>query len=292
MNKRFILAVSLMTVAIISLQSCRKNDDKADTQEVITSAEDNSTVETEFTSAFDVADDISSNDSRSRGSNTILPGGAILNFSDSSFNDGDGIEFSVDFGPLGTSVPKGMVCNDGRYRAGVLHFTATKRYSVDSAIITAEASASDNYYAGNGDIMTKLSGMITITRLSAVGVNVKVTNAKAINDRGTITWQSNRTIVKTFGANTPGILNDEFEVTGSASGVNRNNEAFTVTIDKALKKRVSAGCASTFISGRLTLTNTSSGKVLKIEYDPYSNEACDKVAKATINNKEYIFIVR
>lgn len=288
--KHLIFATAISMALVVSLQSCRK--EAKQTLETIVSAEDNSTAENEMTSMFDVADDFSSNDSRVRSGNTILPNGAVVNFTDSSFNDGDGIECTIDFGPLKTSSPKGVLCKDGRYRAGILHIKMNKRYIMDSAEIQVYANESDNYYGGSdGMNMTKISGNITILKINSGLLKLSVTNAKAVNDKGTVTWQSERTITKTVD-NGPGLLGDEFTVTGSASGVNRNGENFTITIDQALEKKIELGCARTFIAGKITLTNTSTGKTIKIDYDPYNNKACDLVAKATINSKEYYYTVR
>lgn len=290
--KKSILIYSLALATGISFLtvSCRK--DAKEALETIESAEDNSTAENEFTSLFDVADDFSSNDSRTRAGNTILPSGAVVTFTDSLFNDGDGIECSIDFGPLKTSFPKGTLCNDGRYRAGVVHIKINKRYSLDSAVVEVKTEDSDNYYAGNdGNNLTKLSGTIKMTRTSANSIRVEVSNAVATNDKGTVAWQSVRNITKTLD-NGAGLLGDQFEITGSASGINRKGENFTVNIDVPLMKKIEMGCARTFVKGKITLTNTSSGKTISIDYDPYSDARCDLIAKATINNKEFYYTVR
>jgi hypothetical protein len=127
--------------------------------------------------------------------------------------------------------------------------------------------------------------------LSETELKIDVINAKATNDKGTVAWQSTRKIKKLLD-NGPGLLGDQFQIEGSASGINRNNENFTVNIDVPLLKKVEMGCARTFVKGKITLTNVSSGKTILIDYDPYNNQACDLVAKATINNKEYFYMVR
>ncbi len=290
--KKLIISSLFLAAISVAFFSCRKDNDKAETGGTITSAEDNSTAENEFTSVFDVADDFASNDSKTRAGSTILPNGTIVTFTDSSFTDGDGVECTIDFGALKTTAPYGTLCNDGRYRSGKLHFSSSDRYGVVGNIITVSADATDNYYGGSdGTNMTKLTGTLTLTRQTANSINVKVTNATATNTNGTVSWQSDRTITKTVDAGA-GLIGDEFDVTGNASGVNRNGESFTITIDKALHKKIAAGCARTFVIGKITLTNTSSSKTIMIDYDPYNNAACDLVAKATINNKEYFYLVR
>lgn len=289
-QRKFILGLAIITSAGMMFTGCKK--DKNETAETIVSAEDNSTAENEFTSLFDVADDFSSNDRRVRAGSTILPSGAVLNFTDSSFTDGDGVECSIDFGPLKNSAPKGMLCNDGRYRAGVIHISVSKRYFLDSAEVTITANDADKFYAGSdGMNMTQVSGTMKLTRLTQSSIRIDVIDARAVNDKGTVAWQSTRTISKLIDAG-PGILGDQFEITGEASGVNRNGESFTVKIDVPLLKKVELGCARTFVKGKITLTNVSSGKTIAIDYDPYSNQACDLTAKATINGKEYFYLVR
>ncbi|NQW42874.1 MAG: hypothetical protein HQ463_05525 [Bacteroidetes bacterium] len=289
-KSNFILTAIFFIILTLSFFACKK--DKKEIIETIISAEDNSTAENEFTSVFDVADDFTSNDTRTRSGNTILPNGAIVTFTDSVFTDGNGIAFTIDFGTLKLVAPKGIYCKDGRYRSGKLSFTASKKYFEIVNVITVSASDADKYYGGNdGTNLTQVTGTTTLTRTTATSLNIDVANAKAVNDKGTVTWKSNRTITKTVD-NGAGLLGDEFEVIGSASGVNRNGENFTVTIDVPLYKKIQLGCARTFVKGKITLTNTTSNKTIKIDYDPYNNVACDAVAKATINNKEYYYTVR
>ena len=290
--KKISLVTSFILAATFSvfLISCRK--DTAETKETIVSAEDNSTVENEFTSLFDVADDFSSNDRRTRAGNTILPSGAIVEFQDSSYTDGDGVEATIDFGPVKNTIPKGLLCQDGRFRAGKIHISSSKRYFLDSAEVVISISDADKYYAGSDGVsLTQLIGTVKIKRLSSNSLNIQVIDARAINDKGTVAWQSTRTITKLVDAGA-GILGDQFEITGEASGVNRNGESYTVKIDLPLLKKVEMGCARTFVKGKVTLSNTSSGKSISINYDPCGDEACDLIAKATINGKEFYYSVR
>ena len=290
--KKISLISSLMLVASISvfMVACKK--DKNETLETIVSAEDNSTAENEFTSLFDVADDFSSNDRRTRAGNTILPSGAVVTFQDSSYTDGDGVEATIDFGPVKNTVPKGRLCQDGRFRAGKIHISSNRRYFLDSAEVVITVSDSDQYFAGSDGVsLTQLIGKVSIKRIDANTLKIDVVDARAINDKGTVAWQSTRTIVKTVDAGA-GILGDQFEITGEASGVNRNSENFTVKIDVPLLKKVEMGCARTFVKGKITLSNTSTGKTISIDYDPYNDQACDLFAKATINGKEFFYTVR
>jgi hypothetical protein len=280
----------LCVVAVLSsafLFSCRKEK-----LETITSAEDNSTAESEFTAAFDLGDDVASGDSRfKKSSSTILPSGAVLTVTDSLFTDGDPKEFFIDFGAKGSTAPFGLLCGDGRYRAGKIHFTLTGPYLTVGSVLTINIDDADQYFSGNGAEMTQITGKKVITRTQTNQFTVDVTNGKAINDKGTITWQANRTITKITDAG-PGLVGDVFEIIGTASGTNRNGEAFTVDITVPLKKKIQIGCANTFVKGKLTLKNTDTSKEINVDYDPFNDEACDKTAQATINGKKFTYTVR
>ena len=288
--KKVYLFLGMAIVASQFLSSCGK--DKLEVLDTITSAEDNSTAENEFTSAFDLGQDVASSDGRlKKGGSSILPSGAIFTITDSLFTDGDGKEFNVDFGPLGTSMPFGKLCKDGRYRAGKINFTISSPFLSIGSILTINISDNDKFFGGNGAEMTQISGTKVITRTLVNQFTVVVTDGKAINSNGTVTWAANRTITLISDAG-PGLLGDIFEITGSASGTNRKGEKFTVSIDVPLKKKIDFGCAQTFIKGKLTLKNTDSAKEIAIDYDPFNNEACDRTAKATLNGKDYIYTVR
>ena len=288
--KKSKLFLGAAIVATMFMFSCRK--DKVEALETITSAEDNSTAENEFTAAFDLGDDVASSDGRFKKAGTnILPSGALVTITDSSFTDGDGKEFNIDFGPLGSAAPFGKLCGDGRYRAGKINFTLSAPYMSIGSVLTIIISENDKFYGGNGAQMTQISGTKVIARTQTNQLTIVVTNGKATNDNGTVTWAANRTITKITDAG-PGLLGDVFEISGSASGTNRKGEAFTVSITVPLKKKVDIGCAQTFIKGKLTLKNTVSGKEIIFDYDPFNNEACDRIAKATINGKDHIYTVR
>ncbi len=276
MNNLRLLAMVILTAMVFT--SCRR-----ELAESIQSAEDNAAIETEYAQVYDVVADYASTDTRTgKTDDNILPSGASVSFADTTFTDGDGIEFTIDYGVLdhGASF-KGILCKDGRYRAGKIHVSMDHHWSDTPVTINITISTADEYYVGNGTKMYKLSGLKTITRSSATSYSVTVTNATLQRDNGTISWSSNREITQTHDAGA-GWYDDEYEISGSASGTNVNGVTFTVNTVTPLKKKLTLGCLSTFVSGDLMLTN-SNGKMLEINYDSYNNEACDKSVTITYN---------
>lgn len=113
-NFKFYLLVAI-SISYAVLSSCRK----ADLQESIQSAQDNASVETEFGNIYDVSSGYAQEDGLTgkTDADKILPSGAVVSFQDSLFTsqDGNPLEFTIDYGALKTTTPKGLLCKDGRY---------------------------------------------------------------------------------------------------------------------------------------------------------------------------------
>lgn len=288
---KILLLAGTAILMAVGINACQATKDAKDN---ITSAQDFSSSETEFAGAFDVTDDINQSDGKiKKGGSTILPSGAIFTWIDSTFADGDGIEYDLDFGTLGSSVPKGMLCGDGKYRAGKLHVAVTDRYMNVGAKATISTASADEFYSGDGTNMFKIEGSIAVTRTAAEQLDVVVTGGKVTDGDGkTAEFNGNKTIKRTSGSGTPGMWGDVYEVTGNGGGKNREGDSYTWNITKALVKKMEVGCAKTFVAGIIEIKNTSANTSLKIDFDPYNNQACDRVGKAIIGGKEIIFTVK
>lgn len=286
MKKLIIPVVAIVFAAY----SC--NDAITELKESITSAEDYAMAETQLTGVFEVFDDVASSDARlNKTGGTLLPSGALLVFTDSLWTDGDGKEFYIDFGPKGDIAPFGLLCQDGKYRAGRLNATLSKPYKEVGAELTINISDLDSFYSGNGVDMFQISGNKKITRSAENLLNINVNDMLVKDLDKIIHWTASTQIERTYDAG-PGIWNDQFKFTGNGNGINRNGENFTVNINEPLLKKVEAGCSKTFVSGIIALEVTNSGKKITVDYDPYKNAACDNLAEADINGKKTIFKVK
>ncbi|MFT5512234.1 MAG: hypothetical protein ACI8SE_000631 [Bacteroidia bacterium] len=284
------LLIVLTFGLLLTLTNC--TEQLPEVKENIFSAQDNSQAETHFFATFDAAYDVIATDKKFRKlETTIIPSTTAILFLDSSYSDGNGVSVIVDFGSLGELEPKGTLCQDGKYRAGKM------RISVNQSIQSAEFRAivttneEDSFYSGNGTDMIQLIGKTTISLTGVAGIRVKVSDAQVITDHNSYSWQSDRVIVQTKD-NGDGIWGDEYMVTGSASGTNRDGEAFHVSISQPLMKRMEKGCAGTFISGIVKVTAKEGTQVVSINYDPFENEACDEYAEANLNGKKSIFKIK
>jgi len=273
---------------LFALTNC--GDELPVVKENIFSAEDNTLAETHFFATFEAAYDVITTDDRfGKTRTTIIPSDATIEFIDSSFDDGDGVEVIVDFGELLKTEPRGKLCQDGRYRAGKMLIHVNQ--SVQSAEFRATVTMcdEDQFYSGNGVDMAQLTGT-TVISLVGISIRVLIKDARIIYEDNEIHWSSDRIITQLKSAG-EGIWGDTYAVTGSASGVNREGDSFEVAINEPLIKVMEKGCSRTFLEGQLTVTANNSSKVIYIDYDPYKNRDCDLYAEAVINGKKLIFKV-
>lgn len=269
---------------LLTFSACEKliNDIK----ETTTSAEDAVISESALASAFEVIEDIASTDNRlKKNGNPLLPDGAQLIFTDSSFTDGTPVRFYVDFGPMDlndTINAKGLLCADGKYRAGRIEVEVNKPYTEIGCVINAVFPTSNSYFIGDGWQMNRVTGTLTATRTAVDEINLVIANAIVESKQGSLSFNSEKTIRHIKGQDIPGVIGDEFEISGKGNGKNRNGEDYITTITLPLIKRVEDGCANTFIIGRMELENLSSKRILKIDYDPFNNGVCDKIVRITL----------
>jgi hypothetical protein len=275
---------------LYGLQSCKALEE---TKESFTSAEDFTTAETVFAGTFDMADDINQSDGKiKKGSSTILPSGAIFTWVDSVM-DSDGIKYTLDFGSLGSSTPKGLLCGDGKYRAGKIHISVSKPYMQVGTTAAVKAETADNYYIGNGIDMFRVEGNLSITRSASDSLDIVMTGGKVSNDAGkTALFQGTKAIKRLSDGGVVGIWGDIYQVTGNGGGTNVNGENYTWKISTPLLKNMKVGCSRTFVKGVIEVKNDNVTNALIVDFDPYTNEACDLFARVTYGSQSRIITVR
>ena len=283
MKKYFTLFLALIAISFLSFYGCKDNSTDP-ILETLTSAEDNSTVESEYANIFEYVDDEGENNSvlsgvKSGNNYEIQEATVLLPDCATKSIDTATRTLTIDFGTTN------CLCRDGNNRRGKIHahFIGKFREIGSQVIVTLE-----DYYVNDN----KVTGMKTIERIEQYKWSIDVDSASITTPRGTISWESDRTVERTEGYLTPlNILDDEYVYTGTATGINRKGIAFSVIIDQPLKKKMDFGCMTTFVSGKLTIYNDKSD-TLKVNYDPDNNEACDKKVEVDINGVKRIIYVR
>jgi hypothetical protein len=282
--------IFILFITTLFLTNCE--DPITQVKENIFSAQDNALVENEFNSTIEAMTDWVATSKFYKKANQIIPVGAIVFLKDSTFSDFTGIEGTIDFGPKGFTKPYGLLCSDGKYRAGKIHFLLNRPVEFPGSIFQMTMESTDKFYSGTGEEMNLLSGNLSVENQDGLSLLIKAVKLKLEDeDENTIEWNCIRTIrmVKDAGK---GIWRDVYSLEGTANGINRNGEEFEVTIDQPLIKKMEDGCSRTFVKGILSIKNTAANKNIRVDYDPNKDEACDNIAEADINGKKTIFRIK
>jgi len=140
-------------------------------------------------------------------------------------------KITVDFGTA-------TVGNDGRTRSGQIIIKYTGKYRTSGTVIQ---STTQNYFVNGKEIR----GVRTVTNNGSYSYSVVDAGLSGAefaqiiypNGGGTTTWKSNRTRTWTAGYGTIGTLSDDvYSISGTASGVSKENKAYTMTITNLIVK--------------------------------------------------------
>jgi hypothetical protein len=235
---KFSIIIILLISSIIALQSCKKYRQNRAT----TSSSDNSLAENAFDDVYKVVNETAEDESSNKASGIYSFGNCATVTVDPAWPDTTFPKtVTVDFGTSCTGY-------DGRTRKGKVEYTITDRYRNTGCTITVTPI---DYYVND----YKVEGSKSVTnngRNSSNNLNytIQITNGKVTTPDGEIiTWESTRNREWIEGEETnfftidpatstwmgvDGILDDVYSITGSASGTNRDDVDYTVTITSPL----------------------------------------------------------
>ena len=142
------------------------------------------------------------------------------------------------------------LCNDGRYRKGKILASFTGHYRDQGTVI---AITFDNYFVNSNQV----KGTKTLTNMGHNQAGHLVYNIQVdgqiikANNGGTLTWTSTRQREWTAGENTVTWADDEYSITGTASGTTVSGSAYSITITQPLVRKLSCRW---FESGAFSVT--------------------------------------
>ena len=277
------LAFACLASGLLLATGCGKRDSDQATPDDVTSAEDHgggdeeTALSTDLVSAAAPQDELVNQSPSVAGSAEMA---RLIGTCAQRTYVSDTRTLTIDFGPTN------CLCPDGRYRRGkiVVVFTGSDLRRHSGAIVTRV----DYFVNDNQHTATRI-----FTDLGNGSFSVSVPQASIIlaNNGGTHSWTAQRTFTRTAGFGTPQISDDEYSITGSASGTNRRNVRYTATIGQPLIKRFTVGCFRHFASGTVYISN-SNGKTLLLNYDPTGTNVCDNIASVTINGRTRTITLR
>lgn len=264
------LKIGLIAIAlsgVILMTSCnRKKNNNKDTDTEL--AGDNALSEATFNDVMNIADDASDKNTGDNLSNYKTSSGCATVTHDTVSVPHT---ITVDFGPTN------CLCNDGRYRRGMILISYTGHYRDSGSVHTIGFS---NYYVNDKHVM----GTKSVTNMghNAAGqsyFNIAVNGIIVKVSGDSIIWNSNRTRTWTQGESTMAKMDDVYEITGSASGT-KNGNSYTMTIIQPLVRALACDWIS---SGKMELQ--PSGALLRTI--DFGAGTCDDQATVTIGGTVY-----
>jgi len=196
---------------------------------------------------------------------------------------------------LDTTFPKTLIidfgtvnCEDayGIERRGKIIVTTTGYYRDAGTVITI---TTDNYYVNDYEV----EGIKTVTNNGLNAANqtyftIVISGAVITYPNGDVaSYESNRVRTWVIGEATQGLLgifDDEYDITGTASGINREGRAYTMIVTSALRVAV--------------LCRWVKQGVIEIEPEDlylrtvdFGDGTCEREASVTINGNVYNFLM-
>jgi len=276
MKTRFFL-ISLLSVVMLLTYSCR--DRRTDNKALVSNAQDEAEANTFFDDIFNEMDktlsELESNNYEPNNPKSINDQGTRV----ITVTQGQGSSQYPNFPRLITIEYTNWTSPSGKVKNGIvrIHITAPHRVVGSIKTITFENFFIDSH---------QIEGTKTVENIGERSFTITVSDGKiTFPDSTTYTRNASRTRVWQEGYETPfNISDDEFDITGSATGVNRQGKAYTHTIGIPLRIRI--GCPW-IVSGTLTLEVGDATGLLD-----YGNGECDNQATLTINDNTYTITLR
>ena len=260
------IILSAVAFAILSVVACKKDNSVAiDAAEMIAiSSEDLSNAESSTQSSEDELDEtLDENGLKVRGDCPKV----TLSAPKGTFPQTATLTFEGDCKDRNGRTRKGQIVvtvTDSTMKTGAKKTVVYKAFMLDS--LTFDGIRTWTNTGKNA------AGQPTFTRTVE---NAKITHP----DRTVATWSASHTVTKTKGFDTPKIfIDDEFSVTGGASGVNRKGVAFTSAITTPLVHQ--ANCPW-ILSGVRSFT--VGDRTFSLDYG-YGGGSCDNKAELTLAN--------
>lgn len=272
-----VLSLLIVFSVLLNVTSCKKRRENRST----TTSQDNAAAEAGFNDVYKITEAaIKDNDleKSSLGFNSIYGNCATVTITPALPDPTFPKTITIDFGSVN--------CEDsyGVNRRGVITAVITGKYRDAGTQITVTPT---NYYLNDN----KIEGNKSITNLGLntdgnMEFSVVISNAKITYPDGDFTtYESNRVREWVIGQDTDGILgflDDEYDITGTASGVDRNGRDYDLTITTPL--RVAVVCRW-IKQGVLEIQPED----LHLRTVDFGNGDCDASATVEINGNTYNF---
>jgi len=277
-RKFLFLSLFILITAGLVINACKKDNEDDDT----TFASDNAIMQTTFDQTQSIADQAANGGLQTFiATNDVNLLGVCATITHDSISSPRVL--TIDFGTTN------CLCGDGRYRRGKIIVSYNGRYRDSGTIITFTF---DNYAVSDHLVSNSSTKVVTNKGIQSNGHPLfTIYESGSItkpNNGGTITWLSNREREWIAGYNTKWWWSDdEYLVSGTASGTTSSGLAYTMTITTPLHIKIN--CHFNIpVEGIVDISRSG-----KFPYTlDYGNGTCDNQATITYRNKTYNVILR
>ncbi len=280
------LIVLVFTLGLIAMQSCEQiNEHKENGLQVAT---DYCLMQSELASIIELADEMGD---QTAGKGT--PPKFMLEafgkttsviISDSTYFDGDGIEFEINFGPNTLPLSENQRGYDGKYRAGKMHVKIQSHYQEKTSKLELEIDKSDNFWMGiNPNQPRNIAIFCSIIRQDSKTHNVTIESLDFFG-KNTITFKGSAQLIKLTSWN-PGVMGNKYQISGNGVLMESDHDELTWEVVQPLIKNVVPGCSSEYVNGMVLLKESDKSTTTTLDYDPFENESCDRIVRVTIAGK-------
>ncbi len=271
------LCLAALIVAGFFSMSCKKKDTTTKTSSY-RAAQDNATAEATFNRSYNQISK-ACRQVGAKSTNDTIQGCPVI--------------YITGTWPKTVTLDFGTACtgDDGVVRRGKIISICTGLYIDSNTVIT---STLDNYYETINGVDHHVTGTQIIKNLGHnlaghMHFSVDVQNASIAYSEGTINWTSQRDNEWVAGSGT--LLNpfdDEYLVTGTASGTDINGAAFTVNITTPLLCKFCTTLWSWIVaSGKLDVVNAGYPTITV----DYGDGSCDFIVYVIVNGVTYTFVL-
>ncbi|NQX97650.1 MAG: hypothetical protein HRT73_07185 [Flavobacteriales bacterium] len=254
----------VLVSSLILLFSCSKNSDR-DLDTTINSSEDFASAQSIIYDAFKIVHQAANS---SKGITTI-------NLTDTSSLFGcDTLIVDTTSTPMSITVQFNGTCNE---RSGAIYATFNSKYDILGSLvnITFNNYTYRSFQIGTGTISYSYSGLNGTLPVYSYNIN----NIKIISPNNkTMSFSGSQRVAINTGATTAVVTDDNYTITGSASGSTYRGNEYTATFTKDL---VLSGSCNWISSGTVTINpENKPGRILDF------GSSCDEKATVNVNSIE------
>ena len=279
-----LLALVFM-LGLISMQSCERiNEHKENGLQLAT---DFCVMQSELASIIEVADEMGDQTTGKGTPSKFVLGAfgkaASVKILDSTFFDGDAIEFEINFGPNKLPLSENQRGFDGKYRAGTMHIKIQSHYIENTAKLELKIDKSDNFWVGANPNQPKNMAISCSTIRQDAKTHSLAIESLDLFGQKKITLEGTVQLLKLTNSK-PGVIGNKYQILGKGE-LKESDDEQNWEIVQPLIKNVVPGCSGEYINGMLELKDSDNSNTTILDYDPFENESCDRIVRVTIAGK-------